>query len=59
MLGMNRLNCDFNIQTNCKICSRSIFMYMLFHNYVDNDRIILFTVASKLRHLTSDLPGLV
>ena len=56
---MIQLNCDFNIQKNGKKCSRSSFMYMLFHNYVDNDRIILFTVASKLRHFTSDLPELV
>ena len=34
-------------------------MYMLFHNYVDNDKLILFTVASNLRHFTSDLPELV
>ena len=56
---MNHLNCGFNLQKNGKKFSRSIFMYILFHNYVDNDRIILFTVASKLRHFTSDLPELV
>ena len=36
-----------------------VFMYMLFHNYTDNDRIILFTIANKLRHFTSNLAELL